>query len=291
MNGKAQFIIVAALLIGIMVTSLAVSIYLTATQYQEFRYQASKEIIINIDKDFKRALTRILALATHNYNKSISSSLEKILKGSATGKCEEIADFNEKLSYWCQTLLQSYLDAGLQLSYGGNLLKYCWLYNESFSAIYSELEVNLTSYGLYGFVSEGRIQLNVTIDSVSAEKKGKNINITLTFHVEREYGEPVSSLSKDNYNFTDQDTLAGWAISYNETTNWKQPEKVNITYSAGGKYTIIFEMEEEGSNPGEPPRGKPPGEPPGGREQKIYLVLWIRDERGILVVALANVTV
>jgi len=279
MNGKAQFIIVAALLIGIMVTSLAVSIYLTATQYQEFRYQASKEIIINIDKDFKRALTRILALATHNYNKSISSSLEEILKGSATGKCEETADFNEKLSYWCQTLLQSYLDAGLQLSYRRNLLKYCWLYNESSSTIYSELEVNLTSYGLYGFVSEGRIQLNVTIDSVSAERKGGNINITLTFHVEREYGEPISSLSKDNYNFTDQDTLAGWAISYNKTTNWirPEPEEVNITYSAGGKYAITFEV----------PIGEDKGKS-GQQKLNFYLVLWVRDERGILVVALAN---
>jgi len=276
MNSKAQFIIVAALLIGIMVTSLAVSIYLTATQHQEFRYQAYKEIIINIDKDFKRALARILALATYEYGQNeVKDKLKEVLSKGDTNGYDIKADFNEKLSYWCQTLIQSYPDAGLQLSLKDeeNLLECLWLSSKSFSVIYSELTVNLISYGLYGFVSEGRIQLNVTIDRVSAKRKGNSITISLEFHVEREYGEPVSSLSKDNYNkFTGQDTLAGWAISYNQTENWIQPEEVNIEYSAGGKYTITFEVPKK-------PSGK----------LSFYLVLRVRDERGILVVALANV--
>jgi hypothetical protein len=277
-NSRAQFIIVATILIGVIVTSLAVSLYLTATQYQEFRYKASKEIVINIDKDFKRTLTRILASATNEYNTT--------------------ADFNpprahayEKLSYWYQTLAQSYPDAGLQLDLRvktkqlqpektlpngveiperkvENLIKCYWFYPQSISAIYSELAVNLTSHGLYGYISEGYIALNVTIYTETIESQGGKVSFT--FHVEREYGEPVSSLSKDNYNFADEDTLAGWALSYFNPTakKWerlKTSDIVEVTYKAGGNYSLTFNM------------------PYNGYEK--YLVLWVRDERGILVEA------
>jgi len=277
-NSKAQFIIVATILIGVIVTSLAVSIYLTATQYQEFRYKASKEIVINIDKDFKRTLTRILASATNEYNTT--------------------ADFNpprahayEKLSYWYQTLAQSYPDAGLQLDLRvktkqlqpektlpngveiperkvENLIKCYWFYPQSISAIYSELAVNLTSHGLYGYVSEGYIALNLTIYTETIESKGGKVSFT--FHVEREYGEPVSSLSINNYNFADEDTPAGWALSYFNPTakKWerlKTSDITEITYKAGGNYSVTFNM------------------PYNGYEK--YLVLWVRDERGILVEA------
>ncbi|MEM1547052.1 MAG: hypothetical protein QXP91_11445 [Candidatus Methanomethylicia archaeon] len=285
MNSKAQFIVVASLLIGIIVTSLAVSLYLTSTQYQEFRYKASKEVILNIDKDFKRTLTRILASATNEYNTT--------------------ADFNpprahayEKLSYWYQALSQSYPDAGLQLDLivkprklqekktlpNGveiperkveNLIKCYWFYPQSISAIYAELAVNLTSHGLYGYVSEGYAALNVTIYTNTIEsKKIKNEWYTsFTFHVEKEYGEPVTTLSKENYNFKDPNTLAGWAISFFNPTvkRWQRINQVdNVTYSAGGNYTITFKSPWSGNI---------------AIFYDNYLILWIRDERGILVEA------
>ncbi|MEM2709678.1 MAG: hypothetical protein QW534_08540 [Candidatus Methanomethylicia archaeon] len=248
MNSKAQFIVVASLLIGIIVTSLAVSLYLTSTQYQEFRYKASKEVILNIDKDFKRTLTRILASATNEYNTT--------------------ADFNpprahayEKLSYWYQALSQSYPDAGLQLDLivkprklqekktlpNGveiperkveNLIKCYWFYPQSISAIYAELAVNLTSHGLYGYVSEGYVALNVTIytNTIESKHEGGKWYTSFTFHVEKEYGEPVTTLSKENYNFKDPNTLAGWAISFFNPTvkRWQRINQVdNVTYLAG----------------------------------------------------------
>ncbi|MEM2405824.1 MAG: hypothetical protein QXR05_11880, partial [Candidatus Methanomethylicia archaeon] len=95
---------------------------------------------------------------------------------------------------------------------------------------------------------------------------------SFTFHVEKEYGEPVTTLSKENYNFKDPNTLAGWAISFFNPTvkRWQRINQVdNVAYSAGGNYNVIFKS-------------------PWSQNIEFYdnyLILWIRDERGILVEA------
>lgn len=287
MSSKAQFIVIAAFLISIIVTSLAVSLYLTATQYQEFRYKPWKEIIINIDKDFKRALTRILALSTRECNKTFTEA--------NPFPPSEFPSFGtkakENISYWCQVLVQSYPDAGLQLNLifngeeleelsescngveGNDRLIYCcWGSSKSFSVIYAKLAINLIDYGLYGYVSEGYIALNALINNIEIKKMGNKAKVNFTLHVEKEYGEPVASLSIENYNFTNQDTLTGWLIGYLNSNNQLQfLEASNITdfkYSAGGNYNIVLNIEDKNINP-----------------KSLSLWLWIRDERGILVIA------
>ncbi|MEM2405830.1 MAG: hypothetical protein QXR05_11920, partial [Candidatus Methanomethylicia archaeon] len=203
----------------------------------------------------------------------------------------------EKLSYWYQALSQSYPDAGLQLDLTvkprklqekktlpngveiperkvENLIKCYWFYPQSISAIYAELAVNLTSHGLYGYVSEGYVALNVTIytNTIESKHEGGKWYTSFTFHVEKEYGEPVTTLSKENYNFKDPNTLAGWAISFFNPTvkRWQRLSEVdNVAYSAGGNYNVTFKS-------------------PWSQNIEFYdnyLILWVRDERGILVEA------
>ena len=284
MNCKAQFIVAATLIISLIIMSLAVSFYLTASQYQEFRYRTSKEILINIDKDFKRALTRILAFTTHKY--ACYKYQEEY--GKINLQEVECADINElnyiarqKLLYWYNTLAQSFPEAGLGLSL--NKLELLLVspsldYPQNISRISSKLEANLTDYGLYGWVSDGTIELKVTVIEnrtiKGQEKQGsKAITFLVRFRVEREYGDLASPLSIYSYNFKDENTLAGWAILFlNNNSEWEllEDSSISLEYSAGGNYNATFKI----------PQNKIKVNYPG----KYYLIsLWIRDERGILV--------
>ncbi|MGQ9597494.1 MAG: hypothetical protein ACUVQY_09745 [Thermoproteota archaeon] len=67
---SGQIILIMSITLIIVILGISAAIYLTSTQQLFFDYNPSREIILSIDSDFRRVLTRILANATSMYNKT-----------------------------------------------------------------------------------------------------------------------------------------------------------------------------------------------------------------------------
>lgn len=241
LSRKGQIILTATLVIVLVILSVAILIYTTATQHEAFPYNPSKEVILNIDSDFKMALTRILAEATTIYNRTAEINTPRIRA-------------NQLFSYWVMSTQTAYAKAGLQMEsrwtnsllqrskilYGFNysdrrlynLTKLYWYYPQSISAIGASISINSVNQGFMGWESSHTVWLNLTLH-VPSIKKGTQSDLFFDATVLREGNQPVTDLLAKN--------MAVYLYDPSVPPGkycWRRTPISQLTYNGNGNYSF-----------------------------------------------------
>jgi len=227
-------------------------IYLTSTQHLFFKYNPSREIILSIDADFHRALTRILANTTALYsewaeidgprrNASITFSYWVLSTQAAyAGKGLNIE------TQWIDKPIQE--SKTMELVVGGSkknlsyterrlqdrLLKLFWYRPNSISAIGADISIDATDQGVIGWRATHIVLLNLTITSIWVEKNEGAVYVDVV--VLRENGVPVNDLRKTDFEIYlfNPDAPQGVHPWMRE----KMDNQDQVVYNGGGSYTI-----------------------------------------------------
>ncbi|MEM2173321.1 MAG: hypothetical protein QXS51_03275 [Thermoproteota archaeon] len=266
---KGQIILVMCMTLVIVIISVATIIYLTSTHHLFFNYNPSREIILSIDADFERALTRILANATAQYNKTRSEDVYI----DEMKESRKIA--NITFSYWFMAMQAAYAGKGVNIeadwmddviqgekdipirigwvrSHGqsgfddhiqhyttrtleNKLVKLFWYRPNSISAIGSRIKIDSVISGIVGWESAHMILLNLTITSIwSNEEKGE---VYINVVVLKEGGKPVNDLKKESFELYWFDPSAPLGKFW-----WRivEEDEITLTYNGGGNYTLTF---------------------------------------------------
>lgn len=246
---SGQIIIAATLLIVVIIFAVSTMVYMTATQHLSFEYDPSRELILNIDSDFRRALVRILSEVTITYNRASEIN-------------DSRAAANRMLSQWIASTQTIYSTTGLRIGvsldrtllqrtmilYGHsyperwsyNLTKLYWYRPQSISSVEASITIDSAVGGVTGWKSTHLMLLNLTIDvpsiaRVYAGSQSSPTNVTFNFSLSEEEGRPVSDM-----------TTGATTILYFDPTAqpgvypWKRAHIDYMTYNGGGDYTVIF---------------------------------------------------
>lgn len=177
---KGQFMILASLLIGVLVLTLAIGVNEMGLRRQELRYKPLKELILSITSDAHRALTCALRKGTEIYNESFLSGDYEQSKNEAY---EEIEEF---MSIWARSALTSYASEGIQMNipFGDDDLfnkEIDWESNEGFSrVVMRNFSFNLTAEGFSGWEAELASIFYLYLDiSISGEEAVQTFNFAL----------------------------------------------------------------------------------------------------------------
>ncbi|MEM2087479.1 MAG: hypothetical protein QXF52_02240 [Thermoproteota archaeon] len=272
---RGQIILIMSITLIAVILSVSMVIYLTSTQHLFFNYNPSREIILSIDSDFERALTRILANATDFYNKTVTQGGTYLFE---IDKARETA--NKTFSYWVMSTQTVYAGKGLSIEtqwvnepvqrkktielciynltksgepdkpnyYSFNyserklekLFKLFWYRPNSISVIGADINVDATAQGIIGWRNRRIILLNLTIASIVPYEKDGFLEVGVT--VLRENGVPVNDLTAGNFEIYlfDRSSPQG-------AYPWKRVSVESITYNGGGNYTLM--TKEVPSNP------------------------------------------
>ncbi|MEM2981066.1 MAG: hypothetical protein QW385_06885 [Thermoproteota archaeon] len=272
---RGQIILIMSVTLIAVIFAVSMTIYLTSTQHLFFNYNPSREIILSIDSDFERALTRILANATNFYNKTVTQGGTYLFE---IDRAREIA--NKTFSYWVMSTQTVYAGKGLSIEtqwaneplqrekniwlcvynltnsgepdkpnyYSFNyperklekLFKLFWYRPNSISVIGADINVDATSQGIIGWRNRHIILLNLTITSIVPYEKGGFLEVGVT--ILRENEAPVNDLTAGNFEIYlfDRNSPRG-------AYPWKRVSIESITYNGGGNYTLM--TKEIPSNP------------------------------------------
>jgi hypothetical protein len=258
---RGQIILVMSITLITIILLVSTIIYSTSIQHLFFDYNPSREIVMNIDSDFRRVLTRILANATAKYNLTAEMDVPRRIA-------------NLTFSYWLISTQAAYAGKGLHIetrlidepvqsargmtltiynltrdgepdkprNYVFNyperrledrLFKLFWYRPNSISAIGAEISVDATYRGVVGWRAAHILLLNLTITSVIPREKDGILELNVI--VLRENSIPVSDLRAGNFEIylfdpTVPPGVYCWRrVSVNEMT---------LTYNGGGNYTI-----------------------------------------------------
>ena len=211
MGDKAQFLVIVALTLSILLVSITLVIYETTTIIEVSPVGDEWFITLNVEHDFPRALARALAVATSN--------------SQATNETAS-SDASKELETWRTAFLFAYAtegvkanitdNSGLILAPGhyrnvimpdnsiatyyipevkfNNYVVLRWKFPEAISAISASLRVDCESEGLYGWNYTYVVYLNVTV--VEIKQVDSQYNITLIVRNER---GPVEDLDLGNF--------------------------------------------------------------------------------------------
>ena len=203
---KAQFVIIAALMIAIMMVSLGALLYSAVSYYKHEPWEEYLTLIGNIELSAHRLVELSLVNYTHTLNTNIlKTNLEK----------------------WQSNLTSMYLGYGIALDYQlamGTQYNYDsglasdWYEAASFSAAKATFTLNITSIGLKGYKFMATPLLNLVIRKV--DNATKKITVTIT----QEDGIPVTDLNKDNFQ------VDGLSIA-------------SVTSSYDPNYTLVYTIE------------------------------------------------
>ncbi len=263
-------IIYAALIMALLLLSVASIIYLSLTTYRKVRREYVEGIINNIDVEFEKVLRLILADATQLYNETAVIDQPR-------------AYAHEKFSFWVKALIAQLSQLGvnanitlpnielqpnktvynqsLEARYVNNLLKMYWYSIQSLSAIAARIDVDAPQLGFYGWSKTILILLNVSIDldSITQVRRGSDLYTAVNVYVNKEYGLPVENLYNESFRVKYFDTSVG---------RWLDAEISAVENNGGGNYTLLLSKQAGGPLPSE--------------TEKI-LMLWVEDRRGIVV--------
>ncbi|MEM3659518.1 MAG: hypothetical protein QXU11_03790 [Thermoproteota archaeon] len=309
---SGQVILVMSITLVTIILLVSTVIYLTSTQHLFFNYNPSREIVMSIDSDFNRVLTRILANATATYNMTSEMDFPRRVA-------------NLTFSYWVVSTQAAYTGKGLNIrtkwvdepvqeaksitltvygldhqGYPSNpsdrvfnyaerklqdrLFKLFWYRPNSISAIGAEISVDANFQGVVGWRTTHIVLLNLTITSIIPYEKDNYVELYVT--VLRENGVPVNDLRKENFEVYLFDPTVPPGVYC-----WKRvsPNSMILTYNGGGSYTIrvVPSFHDPLSDRArlfwrwEPQQGNQPHQP--GYYQ--FFLVRVQDNRGIIVEA------
>ena len=240
---RAQILIAAAIVVGILVMNMAVLVYTTVTSEAGFQEPPYAEAVQSLDSDFRRALTRILALTTQTYNSTLNMSLARnraneMLTDWLLVATSTFVGYGTRITpSWTQDELQpaktigGYLYSTRILS---NLTKLYWYQPQSLSAIGATISIDMPTIGFYGFKASCLCLLNLTINVASIEQDKKDGTISFELTLLKEGQQPVLDLELSN--------LFVW--TYDPTSsptevNWKPAIPVDLEYEGEGLYLVV----------------------------------------------------
>jgi hypothetical protein len=307
---NGQLILVMSIILVIIILSAATIIYLTSIQHLFFNYNPSREVILSIDSDFQRVLTRILANATMQYNKTRTeaSDIDEMKEARTLA--------NKTFSYWFLATQAAYAGKGLNIetewigdtiqgekdiainigwissrgklgsirlvqhyparALEKKLVKLFWYRPNSISAIGSKISVDSVAKGIVGWESTRILLLNLTISSIWGDEKDGLIYVNIV--VLREDEEPVNNLKKDSFELYWFDPTVPQGEFW-----WKRAESneiVEVRYNGGGNYTLI--LKPNFHNPDRQGLFWKWGNDPGYFQ---FLIVRVKDSRDIIVEA------
>jgi len=231
---KGQFILIAALLIAIMMVSVALIMYSARTYYRHERWEEYLSII----DDVKLASTRLVEISLANYTWTMNNGV-----------------LRDNLDRWQRDLRKAYPGYGVSLGYllsnspqqaYGLTITYIqglasqWSNSTSYSSANVTISLNLTSFGLTGYRFMAHVFLQVTILPIWKDKKLGEWIIPFTVNKEgnKEGLVPVSRLSKAEALVDDAIPITDYTYRYNETVGFvyemrysgsKKPSSVQLT--------------------------------------------------------------
>jgi len=264
---RGQLILIMSITLIVVILSVATIVYLTSTQHLFFNYNPSREIVLSLDADFQRALTRILANATAQYNKTRESDTDI----DEMKEARIIA--NKTFSYWFLSTQAAYAGKGLNMetwwinepvqrektmtirigwvkgsgyedhvqqysarTLQDKLLKLFWYRPNSISAIGAGISIDATAQGVIGWRATRIILLNLTITSIWSDENNELVYYNVV--VLRENEEPVNDLKEENFELYWFDPTAPQGVYW-----WRRAsasEIVETRYNGGGNYTLTF---------------------------------------------------
>ncbi|AKG38776.1 hypothetical protein MA03_05135 [Infirmifilum uzonense] len=300
---RAQMVVAAVLIIGLLVMSILVTVYEAHTLFLTTRSPVVRETVGAITADFKRAIAAMLALATRAYfNYSEFTDFTDRFGGFGVSAYNRhnftVARIAAKtyLEYWRQSIMKAYGEYGAQVSYQllelnlsqelgrprsvNNLMKGYWYLPVSGSYAYAKLKLNLTALGFYNWESDVFVGLTVTVYRNPVSVTASNVTIILNV---RQDGDLDYSRNPPSVRGAPYGRLitSGWVrIYYPEkdaqgryTGAWRQARIKDITYGGMGNYSITFEPAVDVLTD------------PLTKEQYVPIMVVVSDERGIIVEA------
>ncbi|MEM3711944.1 MAG: hypothetical protein QXR97_00155 [Thermoproteota archaeon] len=268
---KGQIILVMCMTLVIVIISVATIIYLTSTHHLFFNYNPSREIILSIDADFERALTRILANATMQYNKTrtVDSDVDEMEEARLLA--------NKTFSYWFLATQAAYSGKGVNIeadwiddviqrekdmpirigwiskqghpgqinpipvqhyptrSLESKLVKLFWYRPSSISAIGSRIKIDSVINGIVGWESTHIVLLNLTITSIWSDERNELVYYNVV--VLRENEEPVNDLKEESFELYWFDPTTPPGVFW-----WRRAkgDEITATYNGGGNYTLTL---------------------------------------------------
>ncbi len=307
---SGQVILVMSITLLTIILLVSTMVYLTSTQHLFFNYNPSREIVMSIDSDFNRALTRILANATATYNMTSEMNFPRRIanltfsywivstQAAYTGKglniqtkwIDEPVQEAKSIRLTLYNLTKSgYPDKPIYYTFNyrerrlqDKLFKLFWYRPNSISAIGAEISVDATYQGVVGWRATHIVLLNLTITSITPYEKDNYVELHVT--VLRENGFPVNDLKPGNFEVYLFDPTVPLGVYC-----WKRisPDTMTLAYNGGGNYTIRITPSFHNPTSSnvrlfwrwEPERGSPPHQP--GYYQ--FALVRVQDNRGIIV--------
>jgi hypothetical protein len=264
-RNRGQVILVMSITLITIILLVSTIIYLTSTQHLFFNYNPSREIVMSIDSDFNRVLTRILANATATYN--MTSEMDSPRRNASL-----------TFTYWTISTQAAYTGKGLniqtqmiddpvqeaksimltlyKLTHQGEpdysnpanhvfnyperrlenrLFKLFWYRPNSISAIGAEISVDATFQGVVGWRATHIVLLNLTITSIVPDEKNGLLHVNVI--VLRENGFPVNDLKTGNFEvYLFDPTVPPGVYCWRRIT----PGEMTLIYNGGGNYNITI---------------------------------------------------
>jgi len=229
---RGQFVIIAALMMAIMIVSIAVVMYSTVSYYRYESWEEYMGVVDNVMAGSKQVLVSMLA----NYTKSFDET--GIADKSVVG---------DMLLHWATDLYRAFPGYGLNVSFSkrsafitvgsynrwvNDFIKCYWHFPEGLSAICAEAKIDALKFGLYGYNTSALYYLYAKVDISYIAKNLDNIqNINVT--VIQESG-PARDLTSSNFE----------VLRFDPSTNdWRAVDLIANETSDPGVYKLTFKSE------------------------------------------------
>ena len=255
---RGQFVIIAALMVVIMIVSIAVVMYSTVSYY---RYESWEEYMGSVD-NVMAGTKEVLVFTLANYTKNMYE--KGVANKSVVG---------DMLIRWATDLYKAFPSYGLNVTFSEaimwaynrpiyNFIKCYWYRPEGLSGVCAEVKIDSLKFGFYGYNTSVLYCLYAKVDISYIERNPdfvRNINVTVL----KENRQPVVDLTAANFEVLMFDPDLG---------DWKTVILVNRTYSndkavaSNGTYTLEF------ADPSSIPK-----------PYYKWLIITVHDDRGIYV--------
>jgi len=249
---SGQFIVITALMIGIIALSTAIFMYETQIYQQHFRYRPYQDVTIDLENDVKRALACSLANATITYNGTWVPS------GSWTSFGFDAGEGNAKqfIQQWRLTVINAFAGQGVNLvvnNISKKLVNMTWAKPDSMSSANATLTVNMTTFGMFSWERNVTVSLRVVVNMTSFQQSGAATNFT--FRATEDFQYIVNDLPNTSVKLSFYNSTAG---------KWKNASVLYFDYIGNGVYAVEFTK---------------------SYVSGLRMMMWVQDRRNILVAA------
>lgn len=222
---RGQLVLILAIVMSMLILSVAFSIYQMTIRRSQLRYEPVKEIAMAITSDLNRALAKALKEASKRYN--------------ATQNYDESVSAGENIVRdWSSSIIAAYSPLGVRAfiyapinGSGRTSIKihFDWNQEVGVSEAYTDLDIDIEAYGFQGWRSRSSksIWLRIFPETISINGSQNKAQLTFSLH---ENGKSIPSLTSD---------LLRIYSRVNEST-WILAEIEDLRYLGGGNYSVVF---------------------------------------------------